>query len=99
MATAEDARAGCTVFLITTGQQTPSSPQGSLIYDVHSKWEGGASGGTPKADDSTDKLCGCDIDKGEVVPKSKSFLDVIRKWSLSPVLALRDHLGSRRVRG
>ena len=34
-------------------------------------------GGSPKADDSTDKFLECDSDKGEGVKKSENFADVI----------------------
>ena len=39
-------------------------------------------GGTSKADESTNKLCECDSDKGKGVQKLENFADVICTYTL-----------------
>ena len=55
----------------------------------------GGGGGTPKADESTDKLRECDNDKEGGVQKSENFDEVIcRGYSFSPSLACSPLLNS-----
>ena len=49
------------------------------MYDVRTLGGGGVGS---KADDSTDRLCEWDSDKGEVVQKSQIFADIICEWHL-----------------
>ena len=49
------------------GDRLPQLGDHSNMTSAHYAVDGG--GGTPKAGDSTDKLCECDSDKGEEVKK------------------------------
>ena len=52
--------------------------KGACTYDVRSGW---AEEGTPKADESTDRLHECDSHKeGDGVKKSENFADVISTY-------------------
>ena len=57
---------------------TLGSALGTILI-LHPQWVG--EGGTPKAEESTDKLCECVSDKGEWVKNSKFFMDLICELS------------------